>query len=249
MATLSSILAWEIPWTEEPGRLQSMGSLRVGHDLATKWNKNKTHKMRIKGFKKVLSIHIMTTVMCFLKYQGVCVCVKHFGNTALPWNPSTWSLWMTRWRDSEAGSRRGGGASLQSGESREGDELHLFPLTHKALPARASIRPRSALHMPLELGVAQMSGVLSLLGWCVHPPTSRRLCTELGQPLSCPVPAPCPLSYCPAPRLPTGEEAGGLPLWPSQVCSPLLRAKMGNPLQELGLRGSLKPFFLVSHGM
>ena len=32
MATHSSTLAWEIPWTEEPGRLQSMGSLRVGHD-------------------------------------------------------------------------------------------------------------------------------------------------------------------------------------------------------------------------
>ena len=32
MATHSSILAWSIPWTEEPGGLQSMGSLRVGHD-------------------------------------------------------------------------------------------------------------------------------------------------------------------------------------------------------------------------
>ena len=32
MATHSSILAWKIPWTEEPGRLQPMGSLRVGHD-------------------------------------------------------------------------------------------------------------------------------------------------------------------------------------------------------------------------
>ena len=32
MATHSSILAWQIPWTEEPGRLQSMGSLRVRHD-------------------------------------------------------------------------------------------------------------------------------------------------------------------------------------------------------------------------
>ena len=31
MATHSSILAWKIPWTEESGRLQSMGSLRVGH--------------------------------------------------------------------------------------------------------------------------------------------------------------------------------------------------------------------------
>ena len=32
LVTHSSTLAWEIPWTEEPGRLQSMGSLRVGHD-------------------------------------------------------------------------------------------------------------------------------------------------------------------------------------------------------------------------
>ena len=35
MATHSSTLAWKIPWTEEPCRLQSMGSLRVGHDWAT----------------------------------------------------------------------------------------------------------------------------------------------------------------------------------------------------------------------
>ena len=32
MATHSSILAWEIPWTEEPGGVQSMGSERIGHD-------------------------------------------------------------------------------------------------------------------------------------------------------------------------------------------------------------------------
>ena len=36
MATGSSTLAWKIPWTEEPGGLQSMGSQTVGHDLATK---------------------------------------------------------------------------------------------------------------------------------------------------------------------------------------------------------------------
>ena len=34
MAAHSSILAWEIPWTEEPGRLQPMGSQRVGRDWA-----------------------------------------------------------------------------------------------------------------------------------------------------------------------------------------------------------------------
>ena len=36
MATHSSILAWRIPWTEEPGRLQFTGLQRVGHNLATK---------------------------------------------------------------------------------------------------------------------------------------------------------------------------------------------------------------------
>ena len=40
MTNHSSILAWEIPWTEELGRLQSTGSQRVGHDLATEH----THK-------------------------------------------------------------------------------------------------------------------------------------------------------------------------------------------------------------
>ena len=34
MAPHSSTLAWKIPWMEEPGRLQSIGSLRVGHDCA-----------------------------------------------------------------------------------------------------------------------------------------------------------------------------------------------------------------------
>ena len=40
MTTHSSILAWEIPWTEEPGGPQSMGSQRVGQDWATKNNMN-----------------------------------------------------------------------------------------------------------------------------------------------------------------------------------------------------------------
>ena len=37
MATYSNILAWRIPWTEEPGRLQCMGLQRVGHNLATEY--------------------------------------------------------------------------------------------------------------------------------------------------------------------------------------------------------------------
>ena len=38
MATHSSVLAWRIPWTEEPVRLQSMGSVRVGHDWVTSFS-------------------------------------------------------------------------------------------------------------------------------------------------------------------------------------------------------------------
>ena len=41
MATHSSTLAWKIPWTEEPGRLQSMGSQRVGHDWVTSFSVEK----------------------------------------------------------------------------------------------------------------------------------------------------------------------------------------------------------------
>ena len=44
MATHFSILAWEIPWTEEPGGLQSMGSQRVRHNLVTKQPNNKLFK-------------------------------------------------------------------------------------------------------------------------------------------------------------------------------------------------------------
>ena len=42
MATHSSILTWEIPWTEEPDRLQLTESQRVGQDLATKQLKQNT---------------------------------------------------------------------------------------------------------------------------------------------------------------------------------------------------------------
>ena len=43
LATLSSILAWRIPWTEEPGGLQSMGSQRVGHTEQLTHTRTHTH--------------------------------------------------------------------------------------------------------------------------------------------------------------------------------------------------------------
>ena len=56
LATRSSILAWEIPWTEEPGMLHSMGSQRVRHDLATK-----PHHC---GSGTVLNAHTFCHLLC-----------------------------------------------------------------------------------------------------------------------------------------------------------------------------------------
>ena len=44
MAIHSPILAWRIPWTDEPGRIQSMGSQRAGHDWATEHNVEPKHQ-------------------------------------------------------------------------------------------------------------------------------------------------------------------------------------------------------------
>ena len=52
MATHSSIFAWEIPWAEKPGGLQSMGSQRVRYDLATK---QQHHRLSSKEFEFSLS--------------------------------------------------------------------------------------------------------------------------------------------------------------------------------------------------
>ena len=49
MPTHSSILACEIPWTEEPGGLQSMGLQRLRHDLATKQQQQKDITKRKRG--------------------------------------------------------------------------------------------------------------------------------------------------------------------------------------------------------
>ena len=50
MATHTSILAWKIPWTEDPGRLQLMGSQTVRHDWATSLHFRKKWKNRKEGF-------------------------------------------------------------------------------------------------------------------------------------------------------------------------------------------------------
>ena len=53
MALHSSTLAWKIPWAEEPGRLQSMGSLRVGHD----WVSDFTFTFHFHALEKEMATH------------------------------------------------------------------------------------------------------------------------------------------------------------------------------------------------
>ena len=57
MATHPSILAWRIPWREEPGRLQSMGSQRIGYNGAAHTH-TKTHTRGRKISPKVLCDHV-----------------------------------------------------------------------------------------------------------------------------------------------------------------------------------------------
>ena len=72
MATPSSILAWRIPWTEEPRRLQSVGSQRVGYDLATKNNNKRPLSSVLEHFlskglyvvNKFSSIGKLTVALC-----------------------------------------------------------------------------------------------------------------------------------------------------------------------------------------
>ena len=74
MATHASTLAWKIPWTENPGRLQSVGSQRVRHDRATSLSLSLLHCRRIlyqlicQG-KRLLEAH-------FVKYMASSVSEK-----------------------------------------------------------------------------------------------------------------------------------------------------------------------------
>ena len=75
--THSGILAWRIPWTEEPGGLQSTGSQRVGHDWATSLSLSKCLQVKLCIFLKLQHF----TVVCLnstplAKISGVC----HFSN-------------------------------------------------------------------------------------------------------------------------------------------------------------------------
>ena len=84
MAPHSSTLAWKIPWTQEPGRLQSMGSQRVGHDWA----------------KAILISNLAENLRC-QENSGLESKDKALSKT-FPWDPLS-VLKGKAWRSSESG--------------------------------------------------------------------------------------------------------------------------------------------------
>ena len=71
MATYSSILAWRIPWTEEPGGLQSMGSQRIRHDWATETStfKRRQHDSCCTAFTLMETESLCSTLFRRIKHS------------------------------------------------------------------------------------------------------------------------------------------------------------------------------------
>ena len=67
MTTHSSILAWRIPWTEEPSRLQSMGSQRIGHDGKTITNTPFIYWCYLPNY---LMSDLRSDLVCFLHFKN-----------------------------------------------------------------------------------------------------------------------------------------------------------------------------------
>ena len=87
MATHSSILAWRIPWIEEPGGLQSMGSQRVRHDWAT--NHSTAHLYILRG--KVHITPILKSIVIFL-YSWNLALLDELENGLI--TTVSWTLWL-----------------------------------------------------------------------------------------------------------------------------------------------------------
>ena len=98
MATHSSILAWRILWMEEPGRLQSMGSQRVGHDWATSLH----FFTSCNGGGAIGGSHCSCSCNCFssldplLWEQPIWPLWGNYSRvTLLPWEPGL--AWYAKW--------------------------------------------------------------------------------------------------------------------------------------------------------
>ena len=81
MATHSSILAWRIPWTEEPGRLQSMESQRAGHDWVTNNSNNYCSQSSAPWILCIQQTH--SRELPFKQMSWICVGRQHFNNYSI----------------------------------------------------------------------------------------------------------------------------------------------------------------------
>ena len=75
MATHSSILAWRIPWTEEPGGLRSTGLQRVGHNWAT----SLTHSLNVSLLNIYFDYYLFGRAWCYLQHSGSSVLIVACG--------------------------------------------------------------------------------------------------------------------------------------------------------------------------
>ena len=90
MATHSSILAWRIPWSEEPGRLRSTGSQRVGHDWATSLSLLETKHPGTLCFPLLLDPLFLTFALCFPRLLAYFV--------ALYYPVASWEIETGNWQ-------------------------------------------------------------------------------------------------------------------------------------------------------
>ena len=98
MAPHSSILAWEIPWTEQPGGLRSLGSQRVGHDWGTELAIAFSHIFLrdhtwILNFHFTLLLHILFLYYTYLVFYEVVILTRgHVKNNKYVSNPCHYTL-------------------------------------------------------------------------------------------------------------------------------------------------------------
>ena len=93
MATHSSTLAWRIPWTEEPSRLQSMGSQRVRHDWETSLFTLIFPRWRSRRCQELMDLMIQDSILYFSPFLGLknlfCFKVNHCPSMKIKSSPET----------------------------------------------------------------------------------------------------------------------------------------------------------------
>ena len=79
----SGILAWRVPWTKEPGGLQSMGSLGVGHNWANLTHINSPHSLRVENYTQIWTTCDIIWVISERSYDKEEVAQQ---NSQIKWN-------------------------------------------------------------------------------------------------------------------------------------------------------------------